>query len=160
MSTTKAILEAIQDEIQTNSTFSYIVDSAVYIVQALQEEYVSNISTSPPFVLIYPAFGAEYESAYVNCVKDNVTYMTGISFFGEYWDADIGMVGDGSTITGVTEMAADCRAVFNRNVFSGSALVLKTEFRSESYAPVGFISFENQSLPQVHCILEMWDETA
>ncbi len=151
MNLTKTLVEAIQTEITTNPTLSYV--NSAFIVPALSGDYVYDFWPEAPFCLIYPAPGSTFTPISLPNACEDGLYRIGVSFFEEFWGRDTGVVGDSSTIKGVAEVESDLQEVFNRNTFSIAGL-FSAKFTGASYSPVGFTRIADQSISQVHCALE------
>ena len=163
---TKSLLRAVQNEIQENSTFSYI--EQCYVIQALQEEYIPDISTAPPFALVYPNPGSTFEPDCMGAESEQAVYLLGLSMFAEYWGADVGMLGDNANLKGATDFEIDIKSVFNQNRlttaivtrlgYASTYVPLDGRVLSANYSPMGFVRYNEQGLAQVHCLLQYHDQ--
>lgn len=146
---TKTLLEAIQDEIQTNANLSYIQQA--YIVQAFGADYTPEIATESPVAFIYP-ISSTFEPDCLPDISNAATYIIGISVVQEWWDTDVGMVGDGGSYKGAAEIESDLQDVFDRNTFSD--ICYYAVFTGANYSPASF----TQGMSQVHVTLEYRDQ--
>ena len=146
----KSLLESIKTEIEINATLSYV--NSAYIVPALHSDYLVDYFPEAPFCLIYP-LGSTFTPVSMPDLCEDAVYSVGISYFEEFWGANVGVVGNGNGMKGVAEVEADLQSVFNRNTFSIAGL-FSGLFQSAAYNPVGFTRIEEQSISQVHCSLQ------
>ncbi len=147
----KSLLEAIKTEIEINPTLSYI--NSVFIVPALHSDYLVDYWPEAPFCLIYPSPGSTFTPDSMPDLCEDAVYTIGISYFEEFWGANVGVIGNGNGTKGVAEVEADLQGVLNRKTFSIAGLYAGL-FQSAAYNPVGFTRIEEQSISQVHCSLQ------
>lgn len=145
---TKTLLSAIKTEIDQHATLAYIHKS--YIVQAFGAEYTPEIGTETPTAFIYP-ISSTFEPDCMPDISNSATYLIGISVVQEWWDADVGMIGDAS-YKGAAEIEADLQSVFDRNQLNKTCFY--AVFRGANYSPTSF----TEGMTQVHVLLEYKDQ--
>ncbi len=113
----KTLLEAYYNDIPLQASLDYI--DARYIIQQ-PNILPPDWSTPLPCVLIYPN-NVNLEPDCMGHWSDKKLYNITLSIFKEYFDENVGVVGDSQT-KGIIEVANDFETVYNRNNLSDTSI--------------------------------------
>ncbi len=139
-----SLLSKIRDEVNTNATLAYITHCE--IIQALTLPAIFAMLHSTPVCLVYPVSSQFVPVSMADACEDHVYQINIAVIIDDYGEDGIAIIGEYSTLKGITEIEADMRSVLNRNTLSISGLDA-AYFQGASYSG---IALEERALAQLN----------